>query len=146
MRVLMLSAMLVTCTALHADENPLTTHDAANGRLWMGLSAEGKLAFLAGYRNGGNAVLIEVQTVLDFKPGEDKAYKFYRLIWANLWPEVLEPEEVIAALDKFYSTIENRPIALSFALSITAARAKGTGEDEIQRKIMKMRAGSQPTK
>jgi hypothetical protein len=107
-----------------------TTAGEANGRFWRTLDKDGKLGLVVGYADGVKQILALVSQ------GDFELFK-------KLQRPVLSPlthEEVISALDRIYETPENRPISIAVAMTAVAARANGTPESEVQRKIEDLRA------
>jgi len=103
-----------------------------NGRFWKTLDDSQKRIFLFGYANGSHFAVFKTTTT----------FPEYKRFHETLWPTILTYDETKAALDRFYETPENGPVSISDALQVTAARAKGTAEDVVQKFILELRAAA----
>jgi hypothetical protein len=88
-----------------------------NGRGWRALSAEMRLAFLLGYRDG---------LALGRGP-------------TGFFPDGMTWGETQESLDRFFETPENRAISITGGLIVLSMRSAGTDEATIAQRIAELR-------
>jgi len=136
-----LVAMAVTAGAFgqhvappkNENESLLKTAGSFNGRFWRTCSETEKDIFLFGYSDGLD--MIAIATSSD--------YSKYKIVRKKYWADSLTASEVRAALDRFYDTPENGPIAISNAIVAIARRSEGLDEESVQKLIYNLRALSE---
>jgi hypothetical protein len=92
-----------------------------NGRLWLSLAGKNeKTTFLMAYHDGvAAAAAVASEPNL---PVTERLAQVNGLL-GKCWPISLTIGETQLALDRFYDTPENRPIALARAITMIAFRA-----------------------
>jgi len=100
----------------------LQTDGMWNGRMWVGMtgSKNEKTLFLMAYQAGLKHLAIAA-TFDQSKSSADRLALANQLV-ETCWPTTLTYGEIQLALDRFYETPENRPTAISMALSKITAR------------------------
>ncbi|MBZ5677116.1 MAG: hypothetical protein LAP61_22965 [Acidobacteriia bacterium] len=108
-----------------------------NGRFWRTLDANEKGIFLFAHSDAVRYVTIASTIATDSTPD---GYEHFKLLNKVLWPQSLTIGEVLAALDLFYVTPENRPISIPNAVCVIAERSSGADEATVQKNITDLRA------
>jgi hypothetical protein len=106
-----------------APNNTLQTDGMWNGRAWVGFTGKNeKTIFLMGYQSGLKHLAIAA-AFDQSKPSAERLALANQLV-ETCWPTTLTYGEIQLALDRFYDTPENRPMAISTALSTISARVQ----------------------
>lgn len=128
--ILLVIAFAVCGWGQNPSAAPTSTKGFYNGRFWKSLDVSSKLMFLAGYNNG--ATLASTFAAADFAS--------FQRVTKQVLPSTLSGYEVSAALDRFYDTPENAPIAIAWALTVISDKASGADDASIQKSIERLRA------
>jgi hypothetical protein len=115
-----------------AKKKAMRTGEMWNGRFWRELPNTDKDIFLNGY--------MECLRMIEDQTGE-RIGRLHDLASAFYWPTKLSADEVREALDRIYSTPENRRIPIVMVISqVIKMTATGEGEAAVQKKITELRA------
>jgi hypothetical protein len=93
-----------------------------NGRFWKGSMPFVKTGFLLGYE----------QALVTTGAPQFPEYSKFEEFKKQLYP-ALTMSEIESAVDRFYETPENGPVAVSDALRIIAAKANGGSAEDIEK-------------
>jgi hypothetical protein len=107
------------------------TNGKWNGRFWRSFDMEGKRAFLFGFGEATDLIVMLTS----------KGFEDYKKSLLLFWPP-LTFDEILTSLDRFYDVPENRPITIIDGLNVVSQRATGSSEEDIQAYIAKRRAAA----
>lgn len=126
--------LLLAPGLLHSQtpsNDTMKTNNQLNGRFWRPLNDTAKIHFLAGYWVALDAVSMT---------NSDGSFEKYKTGLKVFYPAKLTATEVFKALDMFYETPENGPIAICFALSFISSRSEGNlSEEVLQERLRSLR-------
>jgi hypothetical protein len=102
--------------------DPTVTGTLLNGRFWRPMDDHAKLLWLRAYHEG-------LMTAFISSPSTVRENLIAQV--GNLFPNGLSYGEIISAIDQFYNTPENGPIAISLALKVVVLKSVGVEQSKI---------------
>ena len=115
-------AFVLALTTLRANAGFLLPEDSLGKEYWQGLDPKSKIVFLSGYRTAQG-------------PVEDQTAKLdYSLLTTDNFPAL------VAKLDRFYSSADNKNVFVSAAIRICFMEMSGKPQKDIDGALKQARA------